>query len=147
LSRPFSSRETQAHLSQVYAALIAGVAFSAVGVYIQFTMYLAGTLTYIATFGLLAWILFDSDKQTTPKVLDCLLSTATRSCDVSLAVCPQRLALFAGFCVFEGISIGDLVRVAMLMDKAIVMTALLGTTTVFACFSIASLLCTSCLSR
>jgi hypothetical protein len=43
--------------------------------------------------------------------------------------------------VLEGISIGDLVRVAMVMDKSIVLTALLGTSTVFACFSIASLLC------
>jgi hypothetical protein len=74
--RARSSRETQTHLSQVYAALIAGVAFSAAGVYIQFNWFLAGTLTYIATFGLLAWILFDSDKQTSSKVRELAFSGA-----------------------------------------------------------------------
>jgi hypothetical protein len=33
-------------------------------------------LTYIATFGLLAWILFDSDKQTSSKVRELAFSGA-----------------------------------------------------------------------
>ena len=60
------------------------------------------------------------------------------------ACSPQRLAMFAGFTVLEGISIGPLVQYALWFDRSIVITAALGTATIFACFSLAALLCAYC---
>ena len=63
-----SSQETQSHLSRVYGTLLAGIIFSAVGVYIHMLTQVSGTLTYIATLGMLIWLNVDSDKQNIPKV-------------------------------------------------------------------------------
>ncbi len=63
-----SSPETQSHLSRVYGTLVAGVVFSALGVYIEGVAHVAGTMTQLATLGMLLWILFDQDVMNVPKV-------------------------------------------------------------------------------
>ena len=63
-----SSAETQSHLSRVYATLVMGVLFSALGVYIEGIAHVAGLMTQIATIGMLLWLLLDSDVANTPKV-------------------------------------------------------------------------------
>lgn len=51
----------------------------------------------------------------------------------------QRLALLASFAFLSGCNLGPLMEVAIHVNPTIIMEALLGTTVVFACFTLASL--------
>jgi FtsH-binding integral membrane protein len=51
----------------------------------------------------------------------------------------MRMGQLAVFGFFQGASIGPLVNAVMYVDPAVVVTALVGTATVFACFTAASL--------
>jgi len=51
----------------------------------------------------------------------------------------KRLGILAGFCVFEGLSIGPLVNQSLYLDPSILVTAFLGAAAIFGCFTAASL--------
>merc|ERR1711939_1183391 len=51
----------------------------------------------------------------------------------------KRLGILGGFCVFEGLSVGPLVEQSLYLDPSIVVTAFLGATAIFACFTAAAL--------
>ena len=50
-----------------------------------------------------------------------------------------RYALLGGAAFSQGLSVGPLVNAAINIDPSVVLTAFLGTSTVFACFSAAAL--------
>ena len=51
----------------------------------------------------------------------------------------KRLGMLAGFCIFEGLSIGPLVNQSLYLDPSIVVSAFLGASAIFGCFTAASL--------
>lgn len=51
----------------------------------------------------------------------------------------KRLSLFAGFAFLTGCNLGPLLDMAVMVDPAIVIQALLGASVVFACFSLSAL--------
>ncbi len=52
----------------------------------------------------------------------------------------RRLAMLCAFGFFQGTCIGPLIELAVYLDPAILYTAIIGTITVFACFSLSALL-------
>ena len=110
--------DVQKHLANVYLALVACVMTTAVGVGVSMQYNLGGGwLGLIGTFGMLFWIQMDTKKEEIAR----------------------RLMMLCGFGFFQGISISPLISAAFAIDPAIIMSAVIGTVTVFACFSLAAI--------
>lgn len=118
-----SSAPVQRHLSRTYAALAFSIACAAIGSWVHLQTHAGGVLTSIAALGLVMG-----------------LATTSRSGKTDS---PQRLAMFAGFGLLKGLSIGGLVEEIIDIDPAILVTAFLGTVFIFGSFSVAALLCAS----
>lgn len=111
-------KDVQGHLVNVYLALVACLISTVVGIAASMQFSLGGGwLGLIGTFGMLFWIQMDTQKN-----------------ELS-----RRLAMLCGFGFFQGISVTPLMELAIVVDPAIVMTAIIGAVTVFACFSAAAL--------
>lgn len=52
----------------------------------------------------------------------------------------RRLAIMGAFGFFQGASLGPLIQATVQIDPSIIMTAFLGTTCCFVCFTVTSLL-------
>jgi FtsH-binding integral membrane protein len=113
------SSGVQKHLQKVYLTLTASILVAAIGVYAHTLLNLGGTLTHLGFLGLTIWL------------------TMTPS---SPAEEGKRLSLLMGAAFFQGCSLGQLVQAILEINPSIVLTAFLGTSTVFACFTAASLL-------
>lgn len=107
----------QSHLAQVYTALTLTLLSASVGSWAHVQFHLGGMLTTIATFGIMMLLGGDADKSFNNR----------------------RLGYLLAFGFFKGCSIGSLVETALYVDPGIIVTAMLMTTTVFACFSAAAL--------
>merc|ERR1712188_244899 len=110
------SKTTKTHLTKVYTTLAMMVFISALGCYAHVAYGVGGPWSGLLALGFLMWLQF-TDKREEQK----------------------RLCILAGFCVFEGLSIGPLVNQSLYLDPSILVTAFLGATSVFACFTAASL--------
>merc|ERR1711939_565666 len=110
------SKTTKTHLTKVYTTLAMMVFISALGCYAHVAYGVGGPWSGLITIGFLMWLQF-TDKREEQK----------------------RLGILAGFCVFEGLSIGPLVNQSLYLDPSIVVTAFLGAAAIFACFTAASL--------
>lgn len=114
-----SARE-KSHLVRVYSALTATVLSAAVGSIVQlYYLNLAGTVTFLATFGLLFW----------------LIGTPAEPKNESF-----RFALLNGVAFVQGVNLGPLLASVIALDPSIVMIALVCSTCIFACFSLSALL-------
>lgn len=108
------------HLKNVYGTLMMTCAAASVGVYIDvFTRFQAGFLTAIIGAGLMLALIATPDNGKNTKL---------------------RLGYLLGFGLTSGMSTGPLLQYAAFVDPSIIVTALLGTTLVFVCFSLASML-------
>jgi Bax inhibitor 1 len=109
------------HLKNVYGCLSLSTVLAAVGAYVHiYTQFLqANLLTTIGTLGLLI----------------ALMSTPDNGKNQTL-----RLGYLLGFAFLSGLGLGPLLELVFSIDPSIVMTALIGTTVVFVCFSISALL-------
>jgi len=112
--------EVRHHLKNVYGAVAIATAVAAVGAFVHLnsTLLGAGLLTSVGAIGLL------------------LALMATPHDGKNQA---KRLGLLSGFAFFSGVNLGPLLNVAIMVDPAIVMEALLATTLVFVCFSLSAL--------
>ncbi|XP_005108925.1 probable Bax inhibitor 1 [Aplysia californica] len=111
----------QTHLKNVYSTLSIGVLAAAAGAYVH-TFTGAGEwhfLTMLASLGLMGW----------------LASTRHAKEEVS-----KRLAIFVGFALCSGISLGPLLQMVVSLEPTIVTTALAGTAVIFISFTMAALL-------
>jgi hypothetical protein len=118
LAGPALTHSNTTHLDSD-AVLTLGVGAAAVGAWTHTVTGLGGGfISAAAVFGLLLWLLYQQDKQNTPK----------------------RLALFVAFGFSQGMSIGGLIDVILAVDPNIAVIALVATTSVFACFAGFSLL-------
>lgn len=106
----------RAHLVQVYSALCFTLLAAAAGAYVHTISHIGGMLTGFACMGLFMLIMQEPQQNT-----------------------QKRLGMLLGFGFFKGCSIGPLVEQAMYVDPGIIITALMGTTMIFACFTASSL--------
>jgi len=113
------SRDVRKHLSKVYSTLAGALMIAALGTVCDLSYNIGGTLTHIGSFVL---------------VLVLCLTPATAATEI------QRLALLLGAAFCQGASIGPLVESVLVIDPEIVITALVGTFCIFACFTAAALL-------
>jgi len=104
------------HLTRVYATLGMTLGCAAAGAVFDLSYHIGGLLTTLITLGLMVAL----------------------GVDRSTSDYPRRLATMAAFGFFKGVSLGPLVGLAMATDSSIVVTALLGTCTIFVCFSISA---------
>lgn len=113
------SNDVKKHLINVYLALIACLICTAFGVFatLHFQFQLGSTITFLASLGMVWWIQMDADKTNLTK----------------------RVGMLCGFGFLQGLSIAPLIALALYVDPAIIMTAVVGTVTIFACFSAAAM--------
>ncbi|VVC87294.1 probable Bax inhibitor 1 [Leptidea sinapis] len=108
------------HLKNVYGTLMMTCTAASAGVYIDmFTRFQAGFLSAIAGAVLMLMLIATPDDGKNTKL---------------------RLGYLVGFGLTSGMSLGPLLDYVSLVDPSIIITALLGTTIVFVCFSIAAML-------
>jgi FtsH-binding integral membrane protein len=100
----------------VQATLAAMVFISALGCHAHVMYGIGGGWSGLIAVGLLLWLNFTDQRDE-----------------------QKRLAILAGFSVFEGLSVGPLVDHSLHLNPGIVVTAFLGSTAIFACFTAASL--------
>ncbi|CAE7239234.1 tmbim6 [Symbiodinium sp. KB8] len=112
------SAGTQDHLARVYLTLCIGLAASSVGAYVHMLTHMGGMLSSLAALGLTLWLAFDADKTNTLK----------------------RVSIFTAFCFAKGMSVGPLVAYAAYVEPSIILTAFLGTATIFGAFSLSAML-------
>ncbi|XP_059054207.1 probable Bax inhibitor 1 [Achroia grisella] len=108
------------HLKNVYGTLTMTCGAATAGVFVDtYTRFQAGFLSAIIGAGLMLMLIAtpDNGKNTT-----------------------LRLGYLLGFGLTSGMSLGPLLEYVSVVDPSIIVTALLGTTVVFVCFSVAAML-------
>lgn len=113
------SPSVQSHLGQVYLTLTAMLLVSAVGVS---AAQIISFGTWAPAIGFMACMFF-------------LLNTSRQPSSLN-----KRYGLLAGCALFQGATLGPLVKVVLATHPGILVTAFLGTSIIFACFSAAALL-------
>jgi len=117
--------EVKKHLTNVYASLLLTTIFSCLGVvFFSYTMF-PPLVSLLLSFGLIVYLSFGPD------------STNDQEKPQQVTF---RMALLLAYGFFQGATIGGLILVAMMMDPNIVLTAFLGTVTIFGCLTASALL-------
>ncbi|OAY60119.1 bax inhibitor 1 [Manihot esculenta] len=107
----------QTHLKQVYLTLCCALVASAAGAYLHILWNIGGLLTTFACLGCMGWLL------SLPPYEE-----------------QKRVALLMAAGLFEGASIGPLIDLAIEIDPSVLITAFVGTSVAFGCFSAAAML-------
>lgn len=107
----------QNHLKRVYLTLCCALIASAVGAYLHILWNIGGSLTTLACFGTIIWLLSIPPHEE-----------------------QMRVSLLMMSAVFEGVSIGPLIDLAIQIDPSVLIAAFVGTALAFACFSGAAML-------
>lgn len=113
------SPSVQNHLEKVYLTLAALLVVSAVGVS---TAQILPLGTWVPAIGFMACMML-------------LLNTSNQPSKLN-----KRYGLLAGCALFQGATLGPLVKIVLATHPGILVTAFLGTSIIFACFSAAALL-------
>jgi len=108
----------RSHLAKVYATLGMTLMSAAVGVIAHIQWNLGGILSTIACVAVMIY-----------------LGMTRQKLDMT-----SRLGLIALFGFLKGVTIGPLMVLAIAIDPSVIVTAFLGTATVFVCFTMAALL-------
>lgn len=113
-------KPVQKHLKNVYSTLCIGLLAAALGGYIHIytSLMKAGFLTLIGSIGFMLAIMFTEHRPST---------------------IPKRLGFFIGMATCTGLGLGPLAEAVMQIDPSIVPTAFLGTSVIFACFTLSAL--------
>lgn len=107
----------QNHLKQVYLSLCCALVASAAGVYLHIIWNIGGLLTLFGCIGSIAWLLSTPPHQE-----------------------QKRVSLLMAAAMFEGASIGPLIDLAIQVDPSILVSAFVGCSLAFGCFSAAAML-------
>ncbi|KAK3872983.1 hypothetical protein Pcinc_022005 [Petrolisthes cinctipes] len=108
------------HLKNVYAAFMLATLAASAGGYVHLFSSLigAGLMTSLGALGCLMWLMmtpYDGKNQI------------------------QRLGLLVSFAFFTGCNLGPLLQLSIMVNPSLIIQALLGTSVVFACFSLSAL--------
>ncbi|XP_014022706.1 probable Bax inhibitor 1 isoform X1 [Salmo salar] len=114
------SRSTQLHLKNVYSSLALCMFVAAAGAYVHVItrLFQGGLLTMLGSLAMMVWLMM------TPH-------------------CPQtekkRLAILSGFAFFTGVGLGPTMDYIISINPSIIVTAFLGTSIIFVCFTLSAL--------
>lgn len=114
------SRSTQQHLKNVYASLAVCMLVAAAGsyVYLITRIFQSGLIIMLGSLALMGWLSMIPHSPQTEK---------------------KRLAILAGFAFLTGLGLGPLIDHVIAINPSIIVTAFLGTSIIFACFTLSAL--------
>ncbi|KAI7795560.1 probable Bax inhibitor 1 [Triplophysa rosa] len=113
------SRSTQQHLKNVYSSLAVCMLVAAAGSYIYFmTRLFQGGLIMLGSLALMGWLATIPHSPQTEK---------------------KRLAILAAFAFLTGLGLGPLMDFVIAINPSIIVTAFLGTSVIFTCFTLSAL--------
>lgn len=112
------SPAVQSHLKKVYLSLSCALVAAAIGVYLHLLLNIGGLLTGLACIGSVIW----------------LLSVPTYSNNEG-----KRATLLLAAAAFKGATLGPLIDAVIDIDPSILVSAFVGTSLAFACFSAAAI--------
>lgn len=114
------NRSTQLHLKNVYSSLALCMLVAAAGAYVHVVTRLlqGGLLTMLGSLGMMAWLAMTPHSPQTEK---------------------KRLGILAGFAFFTGVGLGPTMDYVIRINPSIIVTAFLGSSVIFVCFSLSAL--------
>lgn len=114
------SRSTQLHLKNVYSSLALCMLVASAGAYVHVVtrLFQGGMLTMLGSLGMMAWLAMTPHSPQTEK---------------------KRLAILAGFAFFTGVGLGPTMDFVIRVNPSIIVTAFLGTSIIFVCFTLSAL--------
>ncbi|KAG7471925.1 hypothetical protein MATL_G00103200 [Megalops atlanticus] len=114
------SASTQQHLKNVYASLAVCMLVAAAGSYVHVVtrLFQGGFLSLLGSLGMMAWLAMTPHSHETEK---------------------KRLAILAGFAFFTGVGLGPAMDFVIAINPSIILTAFLGTSVIFVCFTLSAL--------
>ncbi|XP_062323295.1 probable Bax inhibitor 1 [Osmerus eperlanus] len=114
------SRSTQLHLKNVYSSLALCMFVAASGAYVHVVtrLFQGGLLTMLGSLAMMAWLAMTPHSPQTEK---------------------KRLGILAGFAFFTGIGLGPAMDYVISINPSIIVTAFLGTSIIFVCFTLSAL--------
>jgi len=115
------SKDVQQHLKNVYLTLGISLLSATLGVFAHLK-FAIGSATFLCSLCGVGSLLF-------------LLATPTQRDNLA-----QRLVLLLGFSFFQGVLLGPLVQLALILEPSLIFIALSSTVVIFACFSLASIM-------
>ncbi|CAG9585400.1 unnamed protein product [Danaus chrysippus] len=116
----FREPPVRQHLKNVYGTLMMTCGAASAGVYVDmYTRFQAGLLSALVGAGLMLMLIATPDNGKNTQL---------------------RLGYLLGFGLTSGMGLGPLMEYVSVVDPSIIVTALMGTTLVFVCFSIAAML-------
>ena len=124
---PISLRARR-HLTKVYLTVFLTVALTALGSLVHLRFHLGGLLTHLLSLGLLAAIGASTFTQGSQATASSLFRGV-----------PNSLLLLCAYGFCQGLSIGPLIELAVVIDPSVLLTAFVLTANIFLCFSLTSL--------
>ncbi|KPP72554.1 hypothetical protein Z043_108434 [Scleropages formosus] len=114
------SRSTQHHLKNVYSSLAVCMLVAAAGAYVHVVtrLFQGGFVSLLGSLGMMAWLAMTPHNPETEK---------------------KRLAILAGFAFFTGVGLGPTMDFVIAVNPSIIVTAFLGTSIIFLCFTLSAL--------
>ncbi|XP_069034676.1 probable Bax inhibitor 1 [Lepisosteus oculatus] len=114
------SRSTQQHLKNVYSSLAVCMFVAGAGAYVHVVtrLFQGGVLSLLGSLGMMAWLAMTPHCPETEK---------------------KRLGILAGFAFFTGVGLGPVMDFVIAINPSIIVTAFLGTSIIFACFTMSAL--------
>uniref|UniRef100_A0A3B5M9V8 Transmembrane BAX inhibitor motif-containing protein 6 n=1 Tax=Xiphophorus couchianus TaxID=32473 RepID=A0A3B5M9V8_9TELE len=114
------SHSTQVHLKNVYSSLAVCMFVAAAGSYVHVVTRLlqGGILSVIGSLAMMFWLAMTPHNPETEK---------------------KRLGILAGFAFLTGVGLGPTLDFVIAVNPSIIMTAFLGTSVIFSCFTLSAL--------
>ncbi|CAN9515257.1 unnamed protein product [Ophioblennius macclurei] len=114
------SRSTQDHLKNVYSSLAVCMFVASAGAYVHVVtrLFQGGMLSVLGSLGMMFWLAMTPHNAQTEK---------------------KRLAILAGFAFLTGVGLGPTLDFVIAVNPSIVVTAFMGTSVLFVCFTLSAL--------
>lgn len=114
------SHSTRVHLKNVYSSLAVCMFVAAAGSYVHVVtrLFQGGLLSVFGSLGLMIWLAMTPHNPETEK---------------------KRLAILAGFAFLTGVGLGPTLDFVIAVNPSIIVTAFLGTSVIFICFTLSAL--------
>ncbi|KAJ8258499.1 hypothetical protein COCON_G00175110 [Conger conger] len=114
------SHSTRQHLKNVYSSFAVCMFVAAAGSYVHVVtrLFQGGLLSMLGSLGMMAWLAMTPHSPQTEK---------------------KRLGMLAGFAFFTGVGLGPALDFVIAVNPSIIVTAFLGTSVIFLCFTLSAL--------